>query len=94
MFNITFQNGNEILLSGRLDAAQIEKIDHILDKMQDDCTVDFTELEYISSAGLGSLLKTHARLKGTGHTIKLRNLNKHIKEVFKYSRLDSIFTIE
>ena len=94
MFNVAVQNGNEILLSGRLDAAQIEKVDQILDQMQGDCVVNFQSLEYISSAGLGSLLKTHSRLKAGGHTIKLKNLNKHISEVFKYSRLDQIFTIE
>ncbi|HKI78593.1 MAG TPA: STAS domain-containing protein [Ignavibacteriaceae bacterium] len=94
MFNITLENGNEINLSGRLDAAQIEKVDAVLDKMQGDCSVNFQELEYISSAGLGSLLKTHSRLRSGGHTIKLKNLNKHISEVFKYSRLNQIFTIE
>jgi anti-anti-sigma factor len=94
MFNIHVQNGNEIIISGRLDAAQIEKVDQILDNMHEDCTVNFQGLEYISSAGLGSLLKTHSRLKGSGHKVILKNLNKHIKEVFKYSRLDQIFTIE
>ncbi len=94
MFNVAVQNGNEILLSGRLDAAQIEKVDQVLDQMQGDCVVDFKSLEYISSAGLGALLKTHSRLKASGYTIKLRNLNKHISEVFKYSRLNQIFTIE
>ena len=94
MFNVAVENGNEIILSGRLDAAQIEKVDQVLDQMQGDCVVNFQSLEYISSAGLGALLKTHSRLKSSGHTIKLKNLNKHITEVFKYSRLDQIFTIE
>ena len=94
MFSISVQNGNEILLSGRLDAAQIEKVDYVLDNLQSDCVVNFQSLDYISSAGLGSLLKTHSRLKGNGHSIKLKNLNKHIREVFKYSRLDQVFTIE
>ena len=94
MFNVTIQNETEIMLSGRFDASQVEKADQVLNKMQEDCTVNFQDLAYISSAGLGSLLKVYTKLKETGHSIKLINLNKHIREVFKYSGLDKVFIIE
>lgn len=94
MFNATLQNETEIILSGRFDASQVEKADQLLNKMQEDCTVNFQDLAYISSAGLGSLLKAYTKLKETGHTIKLINMNKHIREVFKYSGLDKVFIIE
>jgi anti-anti-sigma factor len=93
MFNITLQNSDEIILSGRFDAAQVEKADQVLDQIQNDCTINFQDLAYISSAGLGSLLKIHVRLKDIGHSVKLKNLNKHIREVFKYSGLDKVFSI-
>ena len=94
MFDVSLQNENEIILSGRFDASQTEKVDLILDKIDGDCVVNFQDLQYISSAGLGSLLKTYTRLKPGGHLIKLKNMNKHIQEVFKYSGLDKVFIIE
>ena len=93
MFDVTSPSENQVILSGRFDAAQVEKAELIFNKINNDCIIDFQDLAYISSAGLGSLLKIHTRLKSTGYTVKLKNLNKHVREVFKYSRLDNVFTI-
>ena len=57
-------------------------------------TVDFQRLEYISSAGLGVLLKTQKRLADTGGGLKIINVNKHIHDVFRYSGFHAIFEIE
>lgn len=94
MFDIKIVNGKEVFLIGRFDASQMEKAYKILDAIKEDCIVDFKELQYISSAGLGTLIKTYSRLKNTGHSIKLINMNKHIYEVFKISALDKVFFID
>lgn len=94
MFDIKFQNGKEVYLSGRLDASQIEKANNILSTINANCTVDFKELDYISSAGLGILIKTYSKLKESGYSLRLVNMSKHIKEVFKFSALDKVFLIE
>lgn len=94
MFDVKIQNGDEVLLSGRFDASQQDKVDNILNQINRNCTVNFKDLEYISSAGLGSLLKAHVRLKDSGYSIKLINMNSHVREVFKYSGLDKVFIIE
>jgi len=93
MFDIKPSSENQVIISGRFDAAQVEKADLIFNKINNDCIIDFQDLAYISSAGLGSLLKIHTRLKSGGYTVKLKNLNKHVREVFKYSGLDKVFTI-
>lgn len=93
MFNISLENGEEILLSGSFNAAETEKADQLLNKINNNCTLNFKDLVYISSAGLGSILNLHVRLKNSGHSIKLTNLNKHIREVFKYSGLDKVLPI-
>lgn len=93
MFNITLENGNEIVISGRFDASQVDKVQGVLNDVAGDCTINFQDLEYISSAGLGSLLHLYTRLKTGGYSLKLKNLNKHVREVFKYSKLDGVFTI-
>ena len=93
MFNVTLESKNEINIAGRFDASQVDKVRGVLDRVTDDCTVNFQNLEYISSAGLGSLLNLYNRLQGAGHSVKLKNLNKHVRGVFKNSKLDSVFTI-
>ena len=94
MIDIKTSGNNEIHISGRFDASQTEKADNVFDSIDNDCTIDFTGLDYISSAGLGSLLKLHVKINKDGHKITLKNLNKHVREVFKYSKLDNVFIIE
>ncbi len=94
MFNIKIENDGEVMLYGRFDAAQAEKAESMLMKIDSPTTIDFTHLEYISSAGLSVLISTYKRLQQQGHSIKLTNMSKHVRDIFHYSRLDRIFEIE
>lgn len=94
MFHVKISEDGEILLSGRFDAAQVEKAVMVLNKICESSTVNFEELEYISSAGLGLLLATQKRLSESGNDLRLINMNKHIRDVFRYSGFDTIFEIE
>ena len=94
MFDIRIDNNNEILLSGRFDASQVEKATTIFDDINKSYIVNFKDLDYISSAGLSVLLKTQKRLNETENKLKLKNLNKHIREIFRYAGFDMIFEIE
>jgi anti-anti-sigma factor len=93
MFEIKFGDGNDILLDGRLDAAQAVKAQTFLDQVDGACVLDLSKLEYVSSAGLGVLLKTHKRLMGVGSGLKLINVNHHIHDIFRYSGFDKLFEI-
>ena len=94
MFNIEFGENGEILCSGRLDAAQCARAEEFLGAVEGPNTLDFAQLEYISSAGLGILLKTQKRLVGNSAGLKIINVNNHIHDVFRYSGFHSIFEIE
>ena len=94
MFEIGYGSEGEILCSGRLDAAQCDKAQSFLDEIADTRTLDFSGLEYISSAGLGILLKTQKRLAESGAALKISNVSHHIYDVFRYSGFNSIFDIE
>lgn len=93
MFEIEFTAGDHIAVAGRLDAAQAVKAQEFLDRVDGQCVLDLAKLEYISSAGLGVLLKTHKRLMGSGSGIKLVNVNHHIHDIFRYSGFDKLFEI-
>lgn len=93
MFEIEFANDGIVVVDGRLDAAQAVKAQTFLDQVEGQCVIDLAKLEYISSAGLGVLLKTHKRIMGSGNGIKLINVNHHIHDIFRYSGFDKLFEI-
>lgn len=94
MLTIEKKSANELKFIGRLDASQAEKAASHLSKKDETITIDMADLDYISSMGLSILVNTYKRLNENGHTIKLKNLNNHVRDVFKYTRLDQVFTIE
>ena len=85
---------NEILLSGWFDASQIETANAVFDDINESCTINFKDLEYISSLGLGVLLKTQKRISEQGNKLTLININAYISQVFKYAGFNMIFGIE
>jgi len=94
MFDIAFNDQGEITVIGRLDAAQSAKAQEFLDAVAGECVVNMAQLEYISSAGLGVLLKTHKRLMAGSSGLQLVNVNSHINDIFRYSGFDKLFNIK
>lgn len=94
MFEIGFNENGDVAVSGRLDAAQAARAQEFLDTVSDRCVLDMNELEYISSAGLGVLLRTHKRMMSSNSGLELVNVNKHIADIFRYSGFDKLFVIK
>lgn len=93
MLDIRFGENGEIILAGRFDASQQKKAEEFLQGVSGRCIVDLKDLEYVSSAGLGSLLATQKRLIGTGGGLKLVNASKHIQDILRFSGFDRIFEL-
>ncbi|MBR3018656.1 MAG: STAS domain-containing protein [Clostridia bacterium] len=86
----------EIALAGRLDtmtAPELEK--ELNDSLEaaDTLTLDFANLEYISSAGLRTLLSAHKTMSRKGG-MKIVNVNEIVREVFDVTGFADILTIE
>ncbi len=94
MFEIETGSDGSVVCRGRLDAAQCATAEAFMDGLEGASTLDFNELEYISSAGLGILLKTQKRLAASGAGLKIINVNNHIHDVFRYSGFHAIFDIK
>ena len=94
MLAIDYGQNGAVVIEGRLDAAQAPAAQSFLDGIQGTVTLDCTQLEYISSAGLGVLLKTQKRLLGAAGGLRLAGLKPHIKDVFVYSGFDQLFEID
>jgi anti-anti-sigma factor len=94
MLAIDFGADGKVVMAGRLDAAQCPAAQSFLDRVQGPVTLDCSRLEYISSAGLGVLLKTQKRLLASAGKLRLAGVNRHLQDIFQYSGFDQIFEIE
>ena len=83
-----------VVVSGRLDAAQSEAAQAFLDRTSGQVVLDCAGLDYISSAGLGVLLKTQKRLMAGSGRLRLTRVNRHIRDIFQYSGFDKILEVE
>ena len=86
----------EIAVEGRLDtmtAPELEaELKNSLDNV-DSLLLDFSKLDYISSAGLRVLLSAHKVMMGKGG-MKIKGVNEIVQEVFDVTGFADILTIE
>lgn len=84
-----------VALNGRLDTTTAPTLEAFLkDSLADitELTLDFAELEYISSAGLRVLLSTQKVMNKQG-TMVIRNVNDDIAEIFDITGFCDILTV-
>ncbi|HPQ60542.1 MAG TPA: STAS domain-containing protein, partial [Syntrophales bacterium] len=86
-----------IAVEGRLDAVSAPDFDKELDTLieagEKILVLDFQNLEYISSAGLRSILAVTKRLRGLEGRIALSSLKDIVREVFQISGFNKIIPI-
>ena len=93
---LTIEHGanDAVVITGRLDAAHASAVQQFLDGVRGSVTLECAGLEYISSAGLGVLLKTQKRLVKEGGKLRLVGASRHLCDIFQFSGLDKVFEIE
>lgn len=94
MFKIKLNDDKSVSLSGRLNAANKAELEAVFGQINCTAVVDFKNLDYISSAGLGVLLNTQKRLNNSGYELRLINMDSLNREIFRLAGFDTIFTIE
>ena len=86
-----------VSVKGRIDALTAGEFEKSLAELMEggNCiqVIDFTGLEYISSAGLRSILSTAKQLKAKDGKMIFTGLQGPVKDVFKISGFGSIFKI-
>ena len=96
---IKYYNEKELTLSveGRINSVTSKELDkEINDEIGnfDSLILDFSNLDYISSAGLKVLIATHRKLKPDNIPFIIKNANDVIMEVFRLSGVDRVLKIE
>lgn len=92
------QNGTSLAVAveGRLDTTTAPELEAELKKSMESAeslVLDFSKLEYISSAGLRVLLAAHKTMSGKGG-MKIIHANEIVREVFDVTGFSDILTIE
>lgn len=85
-----------IELEGRLDTNTAPQLETSLKQNVGDCEnliMDFSKLDYISSAGLRVLLAAQKVMNNQGKMV-IKNVNNTIMEVFEITGFTEILTIE
>ena len=85
-----------LALEGRLDTITAPELEQALKESLDsaqELIMDFSKLDYISSAGLRVLLSAHKTMRTKGG-MKVVNVNEIVKEVFDVTGFADILDIE
>jgi anti-sigma B factor antagonist len=90
--------GDEVLLSGQLDAraaAEVRDTLHaVLGAGTGRLVVDLSELELLDATGLGVLVGAHRRARLDGRELVLRGTPVRIVRLLRRTRLDRVITLE
>lgn len=85
-------------VKGRLDTTTSPKLEEALyeNNLEEitSLTLNFAELEYVSSAGLRVLLAAHKKMVAKDGCMVVRKANKEVQEVFTITGFSEILTIE
>jgi len=84
-------------VSGSVDIPGAEylkkSLTQVLEGDSTDVVIDFKEVSFIGSSGIGKLLLFYKNFTTRGGKISIINLNKEITMLFKAIKLDKLFNI-
>ena len=86
-----------VVLSGELDAVGCDYLLTCVEgQIRDGChklILDCEKLKFISSLGLGTLMRVHSRMRKKGGDVKLAAVHSTIADVFRLVALDKVLQI-
>ena len=99
--NMTIETSREqeklcLKVKGRLDTMTSPQLDKEVEtnlKGTELLTMDLSELDYVSSAGLRVLLSAHKSMKKQGGSMVVRGVNEEVQEGFTITGFSEILTI-
>lgn len=94
----TDKNGTSLTvhLSGELNTMTAPELSALLTKELGGVqalTLDFTECDYVSSAGLRVLLATFKQMKAAKGSMSLANVGENFRDVLENTGLDAVFGV-
>jgi anti-sigma B factor antagonist/stage II sporulation protein AA (anti-sigma F factor antagonist) len=84
-----------VRLAGRMDAVSAPELEEFMSghDLSGRFVLDLSELEYVSSAGLRTLLMMGKQVKAASGALVLAGLNGIVREVFELSGFQKLFLV-
>lgn len=83
--------------SGILDGTQVHQFRHEIDRIVENgaeiVLVDFTDVTFMDSSGLGALAQSLKSVRAAGAELYVCSLNDQIKMLFELTSMDRVFPI-
>ncbi len=91
--DLGINNGTHTMrLIGPLTIATLYEFQNIVRTSAGSMVLDFTQVPYIDSAGVGALVGAYVRHNKDGHTLTLAGVNERVRNILKGTRVDQFFT--
>ena len=78
---------------GEASHALRDELRHLISKNRKKILLNFAEVSFIDSSGVGQLVAGFTTVSNQGGQLKLLNLSKRVKEVLHMARIASVFEI-
>jgi len=91
--DLGIHNGTHALrLLGPLTISTLYEFQAIVRTSAGSMMLDFTQVPYIDSAGVGALVGAYVRHNKDGHTLTLAGVNERVRNILKGTRVEQFFT--
>lgn len=87
---VVWLNGS---MTGGEDQSWVEPVTKLLDESKGGVVLEMSEVSYISSAGLGDLVRITALANSQGAKFRLAGVSPFVDAVLKTTRLDKFFDV-
>ncbi|MBN1623354.1 MAG: STAS domain-containing protein [Clostridia bacterium] len=91
------KKGEAVYLTGEVDVGNCsmfkEELNKLIEESEGMFVLDFLNLSYIDSAGLGILVGMFKRLAEKSRELTVINANDYIKKLFRITKLDTLFKV-
>jgi anti-sigma B factor antagonist len=91
--SITVVNLKGTIVTGGDKEMFLSKLQELLQAGERNFILDFAQVTYVDSTGIGTLIEAHSLAERKGGCVRLLHLTKRIHDVLQITRLSSVFGI-
>ena len=91
--HITILDLNGRITIGEGSSQFRESVRRLMDQARNRVVLNFAEVNYVDSSGIGELVSAYTSLNNQGGQLKLLNLPKRIRDLLRITKLDTVFEI-
>lgn len=92
--SVVLINDSKVMDPSRIEKLGSELMSLIGDDRSDNVVINFENVNFFSSAAINKLVVLEKEIKARGGQIRLSNMRPVVRDLFRYTNLDSLFQIK